>query len=273
MQVNTRSNDSGVMDSMAVNIEGNDQENSFVVPHLEVFLGKTLFGLIKTLGPPFGHVNILGSSALLFYYQGQSFACEFLGGRCSSVYNTTKECSVKRIRPNRPTRVFVRRSVGNQPSQLLGLMADVSAEDMRITLLDDSPEFWEDEKIYCCTSIGTQHQVRAHIGLYGTVKEWLPASKRLEVNFDMPFQTQSHQTLKDYINAKLAQSLFAGTDSEAESEDWCNLDSQPDFPEEIPVIKSDLCLICPTGLCGHSYNILTDPGDGSQSLLDHNAVP
>lgn len=61
------------------------------MPHLEVFLGASLFHLIRSLWPPVGHVNILGNSALLFDYEGHCFAGEFSGGRCVNVYDTTSE--------------------------------------------------------------------------------------------------------------------------------------------------------------------------------------
>lgn len=233
------------------------QQQSVLMPFLEVFLGVSLFHLIKALGPPMGHVTILGDSALLFNYQGHCFACEFSGGLCISVYDTTSECCTRRIKPARPTRVFIRRDPGRRGGQLVGLMKDVSAHDMRINLVGHDQEFIEDEKIYCCTNIRTQRLVRAHIGFYATVKSWSPQSNELEVLFDIPFQTQSYQTLTNYINTKLAQSLFPDDDQEQGAEDWFNLD-EGEAPEPVSLVKSDLCLTCPAGLCGYSYNILPD---------------
>lgn len=200
-------------------------------------LGKPFDLVVSLLGEPVGEYPHRGQRVVMFQRKDETITCELAGDVVQSINSFKDRRSAARIRPTHPKQAFLRHSDCRHAATIIDLSVKSVAMKLEEGCLPKKGEF-----VTFCTSLRTRARTKVYVALAGHVHSVSPAEQKVVILLHMPFETQSHRALQDYINV---QQALLSVGAAAFYHQHCGDDAS-----EHDVIKSDLCVLCEEGACG-----------------------
>lgn len=204
-------------------------------------LDKPLDFVASLLGAPVGEYPHRGKRVVMFQHRDETVTCELVGGMVKSVNSFRDRRSAVRIKQKHHDQAFIRHGRYRHVATIIDLSVKAIAMKIEEGGLPAEAEF-----VTFCTSLLTRARTRIHVTLSGHVLRVWPDESKIVVMLHVPFETQSHRVLQDYINV---QQALLSVGSAAFFEQYCGGAAD----HEVSIIKSDLCTLCEEGCCGTGH--------------------
>lgn len=196
-------------------------------------LGKPTRALYEAFGEPFSEVMCGGNTALMFEFDNETVICETHSDLVLSVNAFEDRRISTRIKPQ----INKAACLSFSEDRHLATVIALSVKSAAIKIIGDALPA-EGSKVDFCTILGAWSPSRNHITLTGTVYKVSSQDRRVVVNFDREYKTQSHWLLQEYINHSMLREYLSPI-----------ITSRPQT-REITIIKSDACsLKCGAKTC------------------------
>lgn len=223
--------------------------------HLHL-LGKSVEALTVELGEPSSEYPFRDNHILMFDCNAETVFCEVCDGVVKSINTFKDRRTTARIKPKKPKQAYLRHGGHRHAATII----DLSVNSVAMKLTEGClPE--QDEFVTFCTNLRTWTQSRTYVVLAGYVSKISPENQTIVILLDTPFETHSHKTLLDYINAQQLLEHLATVVSVPQDE------SEAIAAQSRTIIKSDICIMCEERSCG-----LPSPPANRKSMPLHKGV-